>query len=164
MSRKSIPRAFALAQDMHLDILNIMILKLIREVTPLQEWMTEAGLKDRQVAEKVGLSRVHVSRIRRGLLGASVPAAKRLEELTRIPHWKFLTPWDGRNRRAGSRASRSKRSSEVDMASKHASGRTSEMKIPAVADGVSALDRNTRAMEELTSALRMLGKRLSPQP
>jgi predicted DNA-binding transcriptional regulator AlpA len=59
-------------------------------MTILQQWMDKNGLKDHQVAAKVGLSRVQVSRVRRNLVGPSVKAAKRLATLTGFPWSKFM--------------------------------------------------------------------------
>jgi transcriptional regulator with XRE-family HTH domain len=52
--------------------------------------MTKHALLDRQVAKKIGVSRVQVSRIRRGITGASVKTSMRLQELTGHRWWHFL--------------------------------------------------------------------------
>jgi plasmid maintenance system antidote protein VapI len=52
--------------------------------------MNTNGLKDHEVAPRVKLSRVQISRIRRGKTGTSVRAAMRLQELTGIRFTNFL--------------------------------------------------------------------------
>lgn len=51
--------------------------------------MAKNGLRDHQVANNAGVSRVQISRIRRGVCGASVPTARRLEKLTKIK-WHYF--------------------------------------------------------------------------
>jgi transcriptional regulator with XRE-family HTH domain len=56
----------------------------------LQTWMDKQGVRDAQVAITLNLSRVQVSRIRRGITKASVPTAHALEALTKIKWWYFV--------------------------------------------------------------------------
>lgn len=58
----------------------------------LNSWMDDAGESDESLAPKLGVSRVQVSRIRRGVNKPSATVAARLEELTGIPAWDFLRP------------------------------------------------------------------------
>ncbi len=58
----------------------------------LNTWMDGAGESDESLAPKLGVSRVQVSRIRRGVNKPSTAVAARLEELTGIPAWDFLRP------------------------------------------------------------------------
>jgi transcriptional regulator with XRE-family HTH domain len=58
--------------------------------TKLDVWMKAHGLCDREVALKIKISRVQVSRIRRGIHGASVKTAMRLQELTGLKWWTFV--------------------------------------------------------------------------
>lgn len=55
----------------------------------LQEWMSRAHETDASLAEKVGVSRVQISRIRRNKCGPSLPLAAKLEVLTGIPAASF---------------------------------------------------------------------------
>lgn len=57
----------------------------------LQAWMQRNALNDAMVADKVGISRVHVCRIRNGMK-TSVRTAKRLQTLTGIKWPYFLDP------------------------------------------------------------------------
>ena len=55
-----------------------MRLPYIPHMSKLQRWMNENGFDDNHVAAKVGLSRVQVSRIRRGICGTSPATARKL--------------------------------------------------------------------------------------
>jgi transcriptional regulator with XRE-family HTH domain len=56
----------------------------------LQIWMRKNALRDDDVARKIKVSRVQISRIRRGINGASVETAMKLQELTRIKWHNFI--------------------------------------------------------------------------
>lgn len=58
----------------------------------LQQWMSSNGKRDEDVAELVGISRVQVSRIRRGLSHASSDTAKHLASLTGTNWTDFIKP------------------------------------------------------------------------
>lgn len=58
----------------------------------LQAWMTANKESDETLAEKLSMSRVQVSRIRRGINGASKATALKLEDLTGIPWHAFIEP------------------------------------------------------------------------
>lgn len=58
----------------------------------LKSWMLEAGETDESVADKTGVSRVQISRIRRGLSRPSPELADKLSGLTSIPAWDFVRP------------------------------------------------------------------------
>lgn len=58
----------------------------------LQEWMTENKESDETLAAKLAISRVQVSRIRRGINGASKATAQRIEALTGLPWHSFIEP------------------------------------------------------------------------
>lgn len=60
-------------------------------MTQLQSWMNTHRLKDRDVAAKVKIvSRATISRIRRGVNGASKETAQKLEKITGIPWHTFI--------------------------------------------------------------------------
>jgi transcriptional regulator with XRE-family HTH domain len=54
--------------------------------------MSSSGETDETVAAKVDVSRVQISRIRRGLHKPSPRLAARLEEITGVSAWEFLRP------------------------------------------------------------------------
>ena len=56
----------------------------------LETWMSLAGYDDEKLAAEVGVSRVHVSRLRRRKCLPSRDVAKALERVTRIPAEKFI--------------------------------------------------------------------------
>jgi transcriptional regulator with XRE-family HTH domain len=56
----------------------------------LAEWMDRTGETDQTLAPKVGVSRVHVSRLRRLIHNPSPDLAKKLEEVTAIPAANFI--------------------------------------------------------------------------
>lgn len=58
----------------------------------LQAWMAARSENDHTLAPRVGVSRVQISRIRRGVTGASKPTAMRLQEVTGIPWYRFIDP------------------------------------------------------------------------
>lgn len=60
--------------------------------TLLKDWMKETGETDASLAAKLGVSRVQVLRIRRGLSKPSPKLALALSGITRIPAWEFLRP------------------------------------------------------------------------
>lgn len=51
----------------------------------LAAWMNANGETDESLAPKLGVSRVHVSRLRRRICNPSPDMAKRIEDLTAIP-------------------------------------------------------------------------------
>ena len=58
----------------------------------LKDWMQQDdSRKDETVASAIGISRVQISRIRRGLNGASKATAHKLETLTGIPWHEFIS-------------------------------------------------------------------------
>jgi transcriptional regulator with XRE-family HTH domain len=59
-------------------------------MTKLQRWMHQHNKVDAEVAKAVKCSRPHISRVRRGVYGASPATAKRLEALTGIKWWHFV--------------------------------------------------------------------------
>lgn len=59
-------------------------------MTKLQAWMTKHDKWDADVARTVKRSRTQISRIRRGIVGASPTTARRLEALTKIKWWAFI--------------------------------------------------------------------------
>lgn len=59
-------------------------------MTKLQQWMTQRGKLDRDVARAVKRDRSQISRIRRGISAASLSTAQRLERLTGIKWWNFV--------------------------------------------------------------------------
>lgn len=60
-------------------------------MTKLQHWMTKHSKVDSEVARAVKLSRPQISRIRRGITAARPTTAHRLEALTGIKWWHFVT-------------------------------------------------------------------------
>lgn len=60
-------------------------------MTALDQWMTLTETKDRTLAEKVGISRPYVTRIRSGERRPSLPVAIKLAEATKLPVSAFLT-------------------------------------------------------------------------
>jgi transcriptional regulator with XRE-family HTH domain len=60
-------------------------------MSKLQTWMTRNEKHDADVARLVRISRPQVSRIRRGVHAASEKTARRLETLTGIKWWHFMT-------------------------------------------------------------------------
>lgn len=63
-----------------------------KKISHLQAWMSAQGLRDRAVAAKTGLSRVHISRIRRGKVGTKKATALRLQAITKIGWQHFIEP------------------------------------------------------------------------
>ena len=66
----------------------------------LATWMRAAGEDDDSLAEKLGVSRVQVSRLRRKVCKPSPETAERLERLTHIPAWDFVKPAPDKQRAA----------------------------------------------------------------
>lgn len=64
----------------------------IGPMTRLSDWMDAKGIKDEALAEKAkgAVSRTQISRIRRGLSGASKKTAHKLEKITGIPWHEFI--------------------------------------------------------------------------
>lgn len=62
-----------------------------RADTLLQQWMEAHNETDESLAERLGLTRAHVSRLRRGS-GASKETAIKLEAETGIPWHVFIEP------------------------------------------------------------------------
>lgn len=58
--------------------------------TPLARWMKVYQETDMTVSEKLALSRVQVSRLRRNLCKASPETALKLEKLTGLPASTFI--------------------------------------------------------------------------
>jgi transcriptional regulator with XRE-family HTH domain len=56
----------------------------------LADWMKRASETDQGLAPKIGVSRVHVSRLRRMVHKPSLDLAKTLEEVTGIPAAQFV--------------------------------------------------------------------------
>lgn len=54
--------------------------------------MAEAGETDETLSGKTGVSRVQISRIRRGLSKPSAALAEELSRISGIPAWDFLKP------------------------------------------------------------------------
>lgn len=59
-------------------------------MTDLSDWMRENAETDQTLAPKIGISRVHVSRLRRKILRPSPALARKLEEVTAIPAAEFI--------------------------------------------------------------------------
>lgn len=59
-------------------------------MSDLQEWMSRAGETDATMSQKLGVSRVQVSRIRRGICKPSPTTAQKLEAITAIPAADFI--------------------------------------------------------------------------
>lgn len=64
----------------------------ITPMSRLKQWMEDAKETDQSLGAKVGVSRVQISRIRRGINGASRATAQRLEEVTGIAWSTFIEP------------------------------------------------------------------------
>ena len=60
--------------------------------TALQKWMDDAEYKDHHIAKLTGVSRSHISRIRRGKSGANKALALRLQQITSIGWEVFIEP------------------------------------------------------------------------
>jgi len=58
-------------------------------MTSLQSWMERAKETDESLAERVGVSRVQISRIRRRMVRPSLKLAATLEDITGIPAAQF---------------------------------------------------------------------------
>lgn len=58
----------------------------------LASWMDRADEGDDTLAEKVGVSRVQISRIRRNLSRPSPELAAKLEVVTGVPAWDLIKP------------------------------------------------------------------------
>jgi transcriptional regulator with XRE-family HTH domain len=56
----------------------------------LQLWMKATGYTDARLSAEVGVSRVQISRIRRGICKASPETAMKLEQVTKIPAPRFI--------------------------------------------------------------------------
>jgi transcriptional regulator with XRE-family HTH domain len=56
----------------------------------LSDWMASAGLGDRELSERLKISRSQVSRIRRRVSRPTPETARALEQVTRIPAAKFM--------------------------------------------------------------------------
>lgn len=63
-----------------------------RTDTMLQEWMDTHSETDGTLADKLNISRAHVSRLRRGKYGASKETALKLEAETGIAWHTFIEP------------------------------------------------------------------------
>jgi transcriptional regulator with XRE-family HTH domain len=59
-------------------------------MSELQAWMEANGERDETLAPKVKVSRVHMSRLRRGKNRPSLETAKTLQELTGIPATQLM--------------------------------------------------------------------------
>lgn len=59
-------------------------------MTKLAEWMRANEETDETLASKLGVSRVHVSRLRRDVHRPRPGLARKLEELTGIPAAQFI--------------------------------------------------------------------------
>jgi transcriptional regulator with XRE-family HTH domain len=64
----------------------------IAVMSRLQKWMEKTGETDLSLSQKLGISRVQVSRIRRGVNGASKATAQKIHALTGIPWPTFIEP------------------------------------------------------------------------
>lgn len=58
----------------------------------LSDWMSNHRETDQTFAPKLGVSRVHVSRLRRGVHKPSPELAVKIEDITGIPAWELLKP------------------------------------------------------------------------
>lgn len=56
----------------------------------LADWMRRNSETDQSLAPKIGVSRVHVSRLRRNVHKPSPDLARKLEEVTQIPAAEFI--------------------------------------------------------------------------
>jgi transcriptional regulator with XRE-family HTH domain len=63
-----------------------------RAETRLQEWMDAHETSDCDLAGRLEISRAHMSRLRRGIQGASKETALKLENETGIPWHTFIEP------------------------------------------------------------------------
>lgn len=59
-------------------------------MTILAKWMKDKGETDQTLAPKLGISRVHVSRLRRDVHKPSPELALKLEAVTAIPAGEFI--------------------------------------------------------------------------
>ncbi len=66
-------------------LVEIVRLAYIHRMRPLERWMSETKVLDDALAEKVGVSRVQILRIRRGQNRPSVETARKLAEITGLP-------------------------------------------------------------------------------
>ena len=64
----------------------------IQVMTRLDRWMTDNEWDDAKMAEAIGRDRSQVSRIRRGLSGASKDTALKLATITGIAWHHFIEP------------------------------------------------------------------------
>lgn len=55
----------------------------------LDQWMSKNGVKDAELARKVGVSRPFITRIRAGARQPSLPVALRLAAATKLPVSSF---------------------------------------------------------------------------
>ena len=67
----------------------------IGRMTDLERWMTLKKETDLSLSQKLKCSRAYVSRLRRGLLGASKARAHEIEAITGIPWYSFIEPLAG---------------------------------------------------------------------
>lgn len=63
-----------------------------RAETLLQQWMDAHSETDGTLADKLSISRAHISRIRRGVYGASKETALKIEAATGIAWHTFIEP------------------------------------------------------------------------
>lgn len=61
-------------------------------MTKLSEWMTANEIDDAEMARRLDVSRVSISRIRRGLQRPSPRLAETMARVTGIPAWDFIRP------------------------------------------------------------------------
>jgi transcriptional regulator with XRE-family HTH domain len=59
-------------------------------MTILEQWMRAGGFTDEAVSQKVGVSRVQITRIRNGQNRPSRETAMKLEAVTGIPAARFI--------------------------------------------------------------------------
>lgn len=59
-------------------------------MSDLQSWMIKNAETDASLSEKIGISRVQVSRLRRGIHRPSIATARKLEKVTTIPAAEFV--------------------------------------------------------------------------
>ncbi len=62
----------------------------IQHMTDLKTWMSDNSETDETLSGKLGISRVHVSRLRRKLCKPSPATAIKLERVTSIPAASFI--------------------------------------------------------------------------
>jgi DNA-binding transcriptional regulator YdaS (Cro superfamily) len=60
-----------------------MHIQVMNELTPLAIWMSDKGVRDQWLAERLDRSQPQISRIRRGLSRPSPECAFSIEKLTR---------------------------------------------------------------------------------